>query len=302
MMQRPLVSIITPTYQRSGFIGRALDSILAQTYENIEVIIVDDNLPDSEYRRETMENLTVYLKHPRVRYFQTPGATGGGAARNLGIRHCTGTFVAFLDDDDRYLPDKIETQLDFMLQNRLEMSYQDVRWHDEKERLVEYRKMDRVKDFTKEGLLRAHITYAIAPTSIYMIERSALLKTEGFGEVKRGQDFILMLRCIEAGLKIGYMPGAHVVQYLHGGERISVGKQFIAAQTEIYRLMKRYEDILTPKENRYVDFRFHCVCAFASARGRDYLRAVRYAAKAFFLFPDNCFKEAWKFYKGRRTS
>ncbi len=298
-MGQPLVSVITPTYKRSGYITRALDSILAQTYPEIEVILVDDNIPGSEYQKETWERIAPYLKDDRVRYINTDGATGGGAARNLGIRHCTGEYVSFLDDDDRFLPDKIETQLQFMQERHLDMSFQDVQWNDENDRLVELRRMDRVKEFTREGLLRAHITYAIAPTSIYMIRREVLARTEGFGEVKRGQDFILMLRCIEAGLKIGYMPGCHVVQYLHKGERVSVGRQFVEAQTEIYLLMKRYKDILSPEENRYVDFRYYCVCAFACARGKQLLRAIPYALKAFVSSPADCFKEAKRYMGGK---
>jgi glycosyltransferase involved in cell wall biosynthesis len=300
-LAEPLVSVVVPTYKRSEHLSRAVDSLLAQTYQNIEIILVDDNPPESTERQATRARVETYLEDPRVRYLSTAGATGGGHARNIGIRHCTGEYVAFLDDDDRFLPDKIESQLRFMQASGLDMSYQDVQWFDEQERLVELRKMDRVKEFTREGLLRAHITYAIAPTSIYMIRRDALLRTEGFGEVRRGQDFILMLRCIEAGLKIGYMPGVHVVQYLHGGERISVGAQLIEAQTEIYALMKRYEAILTPGERRYVDFRYNCVCAFACARGKMPGRAIPYALKAALVSPADCVAEGVRMLRGRRV-
>ena len=273
----PLVSVLIPTYKRSDYLRRAVDSVLNQSYQNLEIVIVDDNIPDSEFERDTAAVLKEYSDDPRVKVVHTAGATGGGAARNYGIKHCTGKYVAFLDDDDRYLPEKIEKHLNFMIENDLEMSYQDVCWHDSNDRLIEQRRMDRVKDFSREGLLRAHITTAISPTAIYMIRREALLRTEGFGEVPRGQDFILMLRCIEAGLKIGYMPGTYVVQYLHEGERISVGPKFIEAQTRIYDLMKTYSNILSPKENRYVDFRYNCVCAFATFRGKDIGSALRYA-------------------------
>jgi hypothetical protein len=181
------------------------------------------------------------------------------------------------------------------------MSYQDVQWFNEKDQLVEFRKMDRVREFTKEGLLRAHITYSIAPTSIYMIKNEALLRTDGFGEVKRGQDFILMIRCIEAGLKIGYMSGAYVIQYLHDGERISVGPQFIEAHAELHRIKKSYSAILTRAECRYLDFRFYAVCAFASVRGGQIFMAAPYAVKAFFTSPLDSFKEAIRFLEGRRT-
>jgi glycosyltransferase involved in cell wall biosynthesis len=295
-----LVSVLVPTYKRSDLLPRALDSILAQTYKNIEIVVVDDNAPGSVHRAKTEQLMHRYMEENQsVKYVQTAGATGGGAARNFGLRHCTGEYIAFLDDDDRYLPDKIEIQLAFMQEHKLDMSYQDVQWNDTREKVVEVRKMDRVKEFTQEGLLRAHIVTAIAPTAIYMIRREALMRTEGFGEVPRGQDFILMLRCIESGLKIGYMPGVHVIQYIHDGERISVGEKFIQAQTQIYDLMCSYKSILSKQERRYVDFRFHAVCAISCLRGKQYAKAIPYAVKAFFISPADCFKEARRFVSGR---
>lgn len=295
-----LVSVLVPTYKRSDLLPRALDSILAQTYKNIEIVVVDDNPPESEHREKTKEVMTRYIeKNPSVRYVQTAGATGGGAARNFGLKHCTGEYIAFLDDDDRYLPDKIETQLLFMQERQLDMSYQDVQWNDTQERVVEVRRMNRAKNYSQEELLRTHIVTAIAPTAIYMIRRDALLKTEGFGEVPRGQDFIFMLRCIEAGLKIEYMPGVHVIQYIHDGERISVGEKFIQAQTKIYELMCSYKGILSKNEQRYVDFRFHAVCAISCLRGKQFSKAIPFAVKAFFISPADCFKEAKRFFSGR---
>ncbi len=301
-MNNVLVSVLVPTYKRSDLLPRALDSILAQTYKNIEIIVVDDNPSGSDHRRKTEETVNRYIeRNPSVRYVQTSGATGGGAARNFGLKYCTGDYIAFLDDDDRYLPDKIETQLLFMQKRHLDMSYQDVQWNDMQERVVEVRRMDRAKDYSQEELLRTHIVTAIAPTAIYMIRREALLKTEGFGEVPRGQDFIFMLRCIEAGLRIGYMPGVYVIQYIHDGERISVGEKFIQAQTQIYKLMCSYKGILSKKEQRYVDFRFHAVCAISCLRGKQLSKAIPYAAKAFLISPADCCKEAKRFFGGRNA-
>lgn len=295
----PLVSVLIPTYKRSEYLMRAIESVLAQTYKNIEIVVVDDN-PAGEEKTKTQQVLAPYVQSGTVRCVETTGATGGGAARNYGLRFLTGEYVAFLDDDDRFLPDKVETQLRFMQENELEMSYQDVQWYDQNERLVELRKMDRVKEFTREGLLRVHIVTVIAPTSIYMIRRDALMRTEGFGEVARGQDFILMLRCIEAGLKIGYMPGCYVVQYLHDGERISVGEKLIKAQRELYEVQCSYKPILSRQERRYVDFRFNAVCAFASLRGKKFVRAIPFAAKAFLISPVACAKEAIRYFGGRK--
>lgn len=179
--------------------------------------------------------------------------------------------------------------------------YQDVEWHNNStDKLVELRKMDRVKDFSKEGLLRAHTVSTISPTAIYMIKRDKLLATEGFGEVPRGQDTILMYRCIESGMKIGYMPGSYVVQYIHEGARTSNGVHFVDGQRQLYDFICRYKPILNKNEKKYVDFRFNAVCAFALMRDKRVINAVPYAAKAFLLSPVDCFKEAKRYLGGRR--
>lgn len=197
-------------------------------------------------------------------------------------------------------PEKVEKQLQFMLNNGLDMSYQDVEWHNnETDKLVELRKMDRVKDFSKEGLLRAHTVSTISPTAIYMIKRDKLLTTDGFGEVPRGQDTILMYRCIEAGFKIGYMPGSYVVQYIHDGARTSNGKHFVDGQRQLYDFICKYKPMLSKQEKKYVDFRFNAVCAFALMRDKRVVGAVPYAAKAFLLSPVDCFKEAKRYLGGR---
>lgn len=293
------VSVIIPTYNRSEYLERAIDSVLNQTHGNLEILVSDDNLPDSEACRATRERIDRYQSTGKVIHLKTSGKTGGGAARNFAIRHCTGEYVAFLDDDDVFVPDKIEKQLAFMRAGNLEMSYQDVEWYDENNKLVEHRKMDYVKEFSREELLRQHILHSIAPTGIYMIRRDALLKTEGFGEVIMGQDFYLMLRCIEADLRIGYMPVVGVHQYLHSGERISLGQNKIDGENVLYELKQQYYPLLNAKEKRYVKFRHNAVLMFATLRSKMYSQVPKYALKAFFFSPVACFKEAKRYFGGR---
>ncbi|MCD7859069.1 MAG: glycosyltransferase [Firmicutes bacterium] len=297
---QPRISVVIPTYQRSDLLGRALDSVYAQTYPNFEVVIADDNLPGSESAERTRSVLAPYQARGNLVYVQTAGAVGGGGARNLAISRASGEYVAFLDDDDRYLPDKLEKQLRFMQENGLDLCYQDVKWVDSNEKLVEFRRMDYTGDFSQEGLLKAHILHSICPTAIYMVRRDKLLQTEGFGEVSSGQDFILMLRCIESGMKIGYMPGAFVVQYLHKGERVSTGKSKIQGENMLYRLKHKYLHLLRPSERRYVRFRHYAVLAFASLRTRWFLRAAWYACIAGLISPIQCLKEAKRYFGSKK--
>lgn len=294
-----MISVIIPTCERSDMLPRALDSVFAQTWKNIEVIVVDDNVPGSDWQTRTQKAIDPYREREDFIYLTTSGKTGGGAARNFAIQHCTGEYVAFLDDDDRYLPDKLETQVSFMMERGLDASYQDVKWVNSDEKLVEFRKLDFVEDFSKEGLLKGHILHSIAPTAVYMIRRDRLLETEGFGEVCSGQDFILMLRCIESGMKIGYMPGAHVIQYLHEGARLSLGDNKIRGEKNLYELKHRYFGLLSRRERRYVKFRHYAVLAFSCLRSHRPVRAAGYAAVTVLVSPASCIREAGRYFGGR---
>ena len=102
----PMVSVIITTYNTSDSLSDAVESVLNQTYSCYEIIVVDDNNPDTVGRAkaETImskynQNSVLYIKHTHNR--------NGSAARNTGIAHAKGKYIAFLDDDDVYLPDRL---------------------------------------------------------------------------------------------------------------------------------------------------------------------------------------------------
>ncbi len=101
----PKVSVVIPTYDRAGIVIRAIQSVLTQTYQNLEIIVVDDGSRDNTC--EVIER----LHDPRVRYIRHDANQGGSAARNTGIEVAAGEYVAFLDSDDEWLPEKLEKQV-----------------------------------------------------------------------------------------------------------------------------------------------------------------------------------------------
>ena len=108
--EAPLISVIIPTYRRAHIVGSAIDCALAQTHRAIEVLIVDDGSPD-----DTEAVVRRYAhRDPRVRYIGHAANKGLPAARNTGIHAARGAYVAFLDDDDRWHPRKLERQLHMM--------------------------------------------------------------------------------------------------------------------------------------------------------------------------------------------
>lgn len=113
-MNRPLVSIIMPTYNRRNVIGDAIDSCLTQTYTNIEIVICDDHSTDDtkDYIKKRME------EDARIRFCENPdGKKGANAARNTAIMAARGSLIVFLDTDDYLLPDSIEIRVNMFKEN-----------------------------------------------------------------------------------------------------------------------------------------------------------------------------------------
>lgn len=106
--ERPLVSIVIPTYNRAVLTSRAIDSVLAQSYDRFEVLVVDDGSTDDT------EAVVRARKDPRIRYLRQPRNRGVAAARNRGIGEAAGELIAFLDSDDRWLPRKLDRQIELV--------------------------------------------------------------------------------------------------------------------------------------------------------------------------------------------
>jgi len=102
---RPIVSVIIPTYNRAKCIKRAIGSVLNQTYKNVEIIVVDDGSTDN-----TKEVLKTFIESKKIKYFYQKNK-GPSAARNLGIKNSKGEYIAFLDSDDEWLPEKLGKQI-----------------------------------------------------------------------------------------------------------------------------------------------------------------------------------------------
>ncbi|MFC6955394.1 glycosyltransferase family 2 protein [Halorubellus litoreus] len=103
----PTVTAIIPTYNRADALPRAIESVLAQTHDDVEAVVVDDASTD-----DTQLILERYADDDRVRTFTHRENKGGNAARNTALEHATGDYVALLDSDDEWHPEKVERQLD----------------------------------------------------------------------------------------------------------------------------------------------------------------------------------------------
>lgn len=103
--REPLISVYMPTFNRIGMATRAIESVLAQDYPNIELLVVDDASTDDTWAVLTEK----YARDPRIRFFRQPEGRGACAARNRAIGEARGEFVTGIDDDDEFLPDRLSS-------------------------------------------------------------------------------------------------------------------------------------------------------------------------------------------------
>ena len=214
MTENDLVSVIIPTYKRPDVLSRSIDSVLNQSYGNIEIIVVDDNDPDSEFRQTTARVMQLYESNGKVRYIQHERNKNGSAARNTGFRASRGAYIMFLDDDDEFFPTKIESQIS-CLKERDEswgVCYTEyVRKNDNGE-IVAVCGEKREGSLLKEVLARNLFVHA---GSNLMIRRSVIEEINGFDEsFKRNQDIEFLARILKK-YKIAYVPTVGLIVHVH---------------------------------------------------------------------------------------
>jgi len=123
----PLISIVTPNYNCSKYISETIESVLAQTYQNWEMIIVDDCSTDGSY-----EIALEYARNDnRITVYRMEQNSGAALSRNKAIELSRGQYLAFLDSDDLWAPEKLEKQLKFMLENDCDFSFTEYEHIDE---------------------------------------------------------------------------------------------------------------------------------------------------------------------------
>lgn len=292
-----LVSVILPTYKRNlGFVSNAIQSVLNQTYENIEIVLVDDS-PNYYETVKIVKDYVDSLNTDKILYIKNEKNLGGSLSRNVGIFAAHGDYITFLDDDDEFLPEKVEKQLNFMLENGCDMSFSDMIMYRLNGDVCDYRDHKGITSFDNEFLLRYHLTKNLSGTPSYMFKTEKIREIGGFRDAKMGQDFFLMLCAIESGLNIRYHKSCGVKVCKHNDGGISQGQNKIDGENMLYEFKKQYFNRLTPSEIRYVKFRHLVVMAVAYKRNHMYTKMIQSAVASFFTSPSDFVKEAFSFVK-----
>ncbi|WP_277555864.1 glycosyltransferase family 2 protein [Halobaculum limi] len=246
----PEVSVVIPAYERGDMVGRAIDSALAQTVDDIEVVVVDDGSED-----DTEAVVTAY-DDERVRYLAHETNRGVSAARNTGLATATGEYVAFLDSDDEWLPNKLERQLSTLAERGegwvgvyCDVATGGLSALDRLAAVVS----DRVfrSGAPREGgreLAEALLSMQVfmGPGSTLLVERDVLNATGGFDEgLSLFEDWDLVLRVLAVG-KLAYVDEALAVTHFTGNASAS------ACVVNDRRFLERNADLVADLESRGV--------------------------------------------------
>lgn len=189
------ISVILPTYGRSTEIEGSINSIIKQTIEDIEIIIIDDNPSNSE-EKEFIQSLVARLKRKNIDilHLKRDGKNGLASARNEGIWRASGDFIAFLDDDDRWEKEKLEKQLRALEDSEFDCCYTGRELVDDGSGHI----VSPGEDITSlDTILRENI---IGTPSSVMVKKSCLDELEGFDEGMDGaEEWEMWSRLVKKG-------------------------------------------------------------------------------------------------------
>jgi glycosyltransferase involved in cell wall biosynthesis len=298
-MKNPLVSIIIPTYKRINSLKAAIESVIHQSYTNIEVIVVDDNA-DADKNKLIQDIVSCMITDRSIKYIINEVNKGSAETRNIGIRNSEGEYITFLDDDDIYFPNKVENQLRHMLKLNSDYCITDLKLYSEHNTLVEYRRRDYIKSYDPKDLFNYHLMYHMTGTDTMMFKKEYLLKIGCFPPIDFGDEFYLMLKAITGGGIFSYLPTCDLKAYVHfETEGLSSGDSKINGENEIYHFKETFFDSLTLSKIKYIKMRHYAVLSFAEFRRKKIFRFIKYSFFSFSTSPLACLNEFIKIVMNR---
>lgn len=213
-MKNLVTAVITTHKREPAVVERALKSILAQTHTNMEVIVVDDSPADFPLREAVGEMVKGY----GVTYIPHEKCQGACVARNTGLAHANGDFIAFLDDDDEWKPEKIELQLAVFTDDDIALVYCN---HEVLDETTGTRTAQ--SHLCRKGQVYGELIVDnfIGSTSFPLLRTSALREIGGFDPLMlSAQDYDVWLRLSEK-FTVSYVEEPLVIYHVHAGEQIS---------------------------------------------------------------------------------
>lgn len=243
-----MISTIITTYGGGSKLERAIDSVLSQTYEDYEVIIVDDNNPNTECRYLTENIMKKYDNNSQITYLKHDKNMNGAVARNTGIQAAKGEYISFLDDDDFYLSERFEKIMNVLMKNHnLIGIYTGVNLQDENNYTL-----DRVVPKENLSINQLLLNEMVLGTgSNIFVKRDIACELKGFDiSFARRQDTEFMIRVCERG-NIGYIPECLVIKSVNGIYSIPSYKKLKETIVQFTEKFNRYVEYLGDDKNNY---------------------------------------------------
>lgn len=215
--EKPLVSVIIPSYNRADLIERAIRSAMEQTYDNLEIIVVNDGSADNT------DEIVSSIKDERIKLISLEKNGGLSNARNTGIKAATGEFVAFLDSDDEWDKNKTEKQINLFLESkdkRLGAVFCYCYENDEYKNIIT--KRDKDEDFLRGDLHKEFLKGYCPPSpTLFIIKRRALEEVGLFDKkIKNFEDLDLYIR-VSKNYTFDYVDDYLATKYDHIGDRLA---------------------------------------------------------------------------------
>lgn len=251
-MTSPLVSVIITTYRRSQLLERAVESVMRQTYHNLEIIVVDDN---SQFPIERESSRKCQKKFKKIKLIENPTNLGGSLSRNVGIEQATGELISFLDDDDEYLSDRIEKMVKLYIKKKdsnIGLIYCNCYAVDTSGKII-----GGYDNNLNGNPLYEQMLNCIAATSMWLAPKDVLKKVGMFELATNKQDSILLLKILVNGYNIFSVNERLVLYHLHDGSGISGTKATNIKGWLLYReWCRKYYDKITKKQVKKVESNF----------------------------------------------
>lgn len=246
------VSVITPVYNVEKYIYKTLESIFAQTYKNIEIILVDDCSTD-----DSKKVIAKYIEmHPEIKYFEQPKNMGAGAARNKCLELASGQYVAFLDGDDIWMPEKTDRQIALMKKKNSPFSYTAIEMIDESGETIKTKRK-----------LKENCDYKYLLHNTIIATSSVIINRKVFGDFymplrRGGQDYATWLMLLRNGT-VACGINETLVRYRVGRNSLSASK---------YKSVKQVWEIQTQVEKiNKISAMYHVSCFTFNALKKYYL-------------------------------
>lgn len=286
MWKNELISIIIPTYKRSDLLERAIFSVLKQDYLNFEIVIVDDNASELEHRKCT-KYVVEKLNNNRIKLINNKENLGGARSRNEGVKHASGKYICFLDDDDEYYENKLSRQLEYYksIQARVDnlgMVYCQYDIYNSKNKYIGQTRnhYDGIETPFYQNMFSC-----IAGTPTWFMEKLTFEEIGGFEYLNSGQDWQLIIALLENNRAMYSMEDSLIKVNLHEGERISVSEKKISSlKGEILDLKKMYISRYPSKVQAEI-LAYHYLTIANSYKLKNKVKALSYFYKAFQLKP-----------------